>query len=413
MVEVKILSGAKSIGGNFIRIEDGDRLLIFDQGIRFDIMERFYRGFITPRGLKELREIGAVPKAEWYEGANAIYISHMHLDHLGLLSNIPLKIAVYLPSSSIYEVLEEKWRNSPTWFSMVPRRYYVRLEELKPFEIDKNNVMPLPVSHSAYPAYAFLYFGSNETILYTGDFRVEGFLRGEKFEKIHGGISMLEYINANKDIKVDRLIIEGTNLGSIRAPISPVEEEAMLKRVFNAHTLIVVTIHPLDLEYVITLDKLALESGKNIYIASESAAKLMDAAVDKLINVAANFSAKPKVLINYVKTLTCFETVDITELDDNSILIASYHEVIDVLRDLKDTGILPKNSATVLSEPEPRIEEAQEYKAIMNWFYKLGVQAYLMRASGHYYPHELEMMINVIKPKNINFVHTKVPPPFY
>ncbi|MEM3590473.1 MAG: hypothetical protein QW702_00020 [Candidatus Bathyarchaeia archaeon] len=68
MVEVKVLSGARSIGGNFIRIEDGDRALIFDQGLRFDVMERFYRGFIAPKGLRELREIGAAPKAEWYGG---------------------------------------------------------------------------------------------------------------------------------------------------------------------------------------------------------------------------------------------------------------------------------------------------------------------------------------------------------
>ncbi|MEM2189188.1 MAG: hypothetical protein QXG35_07650, partial [Nitrososphaerota archaeon] len=125
MVEVKVLSGARSIGGNFIRIEDRDRALIFDQGLRFDVMERFYRGFIAPKGLRELREIGAAPKAEWYEGANAIYISHMHLDHLGLLSNIPSRTKVYLPSLSIYEVLEEKWHNSPTWLSLIPRKYYV------------------------------------------------------------------------------------------------------------------------------------------------------------------------------------------------------------------------------------------------------------------------------------------------
>jgi mRNA degradation ribonuclease J1/J2 len=82
-VEIKILSGANSIGGSFIRIEDGDETIIFDQGIRFDVMKKFYSSFISPRGVAELREIGALPKPEWYEGANAIYISHMHLDHLG------------------------------------------------------------------------------------------------------------------------------------------------------------------------------------------------------------------------------------------------------------------------------------------------------------------------------------------
>ncbi|MEM2614639.1 MAG: hypothetical protein QXO15_10545 [Nitrososphaerota archaeon] len=399
MVEVKVLSGARSIGGNFIRIEDRDRALIFDQGLRFDIMERFYRGFIAPKGLRELREIGAAPRAEWYEGANAIYISHMHLDHLGLLSNIPSRTDVYLPSISIYEVLEEKWRDSPTWISLIPRKYYVEIEELSPLETDENNVMPLPVSHSAYPAYALLYFGSDENVLYTGDFRVEGFLKGEEFIKVHGGISMLEYLSENRDIRVDRLIIEGTNLGSTRAPISPAEEKAMLRRIFGAHTLIVATIHPLDLEYALFLSELASQAGRNMYLASEGAAKLMETAAD--------LQAEPKVVADYVKTPSHFESVSLTDLKEDSILIASYHEIIDLLRDLRDAGALSEGSATVLSEPEPRVEEAQEYEAIMNWFNNLGTQAYLMRASGHYYPHDLKTIMSTIKPKNVSIIHTR------
>ncbi|MEM3372208.1 MAG: hypothetical protein QXO55_06340 [Candidatus Korarchaeum sp.] len=399
MVEVKVLSGARSIGGNFIRIEDKDRTLIFDQGLRFDVMERFYRGFIAPRGLRELREIGAVPKAEWYKGANAIYISHMHLDHLGLLSNIPSRTNVHLSSISVYEVLEEKWSNSPTWLSMIPRKYYVGLEELRPLEADENNVMPLPVSHSAYPAYALLYFGSDETVLYTGDFRVESFLREEEFIRVHGGISMLEYLSENRDIRVDRLIIEGTNLGSIRAPISPSDEEAMLRRIIGAHTLIVATIHPLDLEYALFLSELASQSGRSMYIASEGTAKLMERV--------ANLQVEPKVVTDYVKTPLLFEHVNLADLEGNSILIASYHEIIDLLKDLRDAGVLPEGSAITLSEPEPRVEEAQEYEAIMSWLSNLGTQAYLMRASGHYYPYELKAIMNIIKPKNVEFVHIR------
>lgn len=81
-----------------------------------------------------------------------------------------------------------------------------------------------------------------------------------------------------------------------------------------------------------------------------------------------------------------------------------------MLRDLKDVGALPGGSASILSEPEPKVEEAQEYETIMNWLSKLNVQAYLMRASGHYYPYELKKVIDVIKPKKVNIIHTKAPP---
>ncbi len=112
MVEVKVLAGSKSIGGNFVRIEDGDKIIIFDQGIRFDVMNKFYSGFVTPKSVTELRALGIVPKPEWYEGSNGIYISHMHLDHLGVLSNIPVETEVYLPSKKIYTEMENRWSSS-------------------------------------------------------------------------------------------------------------------------------------------------------------------------------------------------------------------------------------------------------------------------------------------------------------
>jgi ribonuclease J len=124
-LKVEVLAGSGSIGGNFVRIEDGDRVLIFDQGIRFDIMGRYYAGIVSPRGVAELRNLGVLPKPEWYENSDSIYVSHMHLDHLGALSNIPTKTQVHLPNISIYEDMEERRAASPTWLSLVPRKYYV------------------------------------------------------------------------------------------------------------------------------------------------------------------------------------------------------------------------------------------------------------------------------------------------
>ncbi|MBS7631640.1 hypothetical protein KEJ47_08780, partial [Candidatus Bathyarchaeota archaeon] len=146
LVEIKILSGSRSIGGNFVRIEDGDRAIIFDQGIRFDIMSNYYSSLINPRGITELRDLGVLPRAEWYEDASDVYVSHLHLDHLGALSNIPIEVKVHIPSLSIYEDMEERWGKSPTWLSLVPRKYYLKLEEVKPLEADKNDVTAIPVS---------------------------------------------------------------------------------------------------------------------------------------------------------------------------------------------------------------------------------------------------------------------------
>jgi len=324
-LKVEVLSGKGCIGGNFVRVEDGDRVLIFDQGVRFDVLGRYYSGYIAPMGLHELREIGAVPRAEWYAGASAIYVSHMHLDHLGLLANIPSKVDVFLPNLSLYEAMEEKWWGSPTWLSMVPHKYYVRLEEARPLEADRNGVMALPVSHSAFPAYAFLYFGSDETLLYTGDFRVEGFCLRELWKNMP---HMLEYLRENRDIRVDRLIVEGTNIGSFRPPVSPSEEEAMLNRILAGHSLAVATIHPLDAEYALFLSEKAAKRGRPLYIASSEAARLLDGLGGK--------PAEAAVLASHVKMPTRFDVKEADDVEGNALIITSYREVLTVLRELGD-----------------------------------------------------------------------------
>jgi len=392
MVKVNILGGAESIGGNFVRIEDGDRVLIFDQGIRFDVMANYYTPFITPRSIAELRDLGALPRSEWYRGAGEIYISHMHLDHLGALSNIPERANVHLPSLTVYESLEEKWRESPTWLSLIPRKYFINLEEQKPLETDKNDVIAVPVSHSAYPSYALLYFGRDETVLYTGDFRVKSFLEREDFIKIKGEDDLFTYLSENKDLKIDTLIIEGTNIGSSRPPIAPTEASEIIKEIASNHRPIITTLHPLDIEYALFLAELAAELNLKCYVASEYTAALMEKLPNQFL--------KPTIIEEYVSRPAFLEKSTLNDVGDQSLILVSCREVVDLLRDLASTNpSLLKDAVAILSEPEPEKEEAVEYSVLANWFIKVGMQHYTIRVSGHYYAYELKKILAEIEPK--------------
>jgi len=402
MVKINVLAGAESIGGNFVKIEDEDRILIFDQGIRFDVMDSYYTPFITPRSIAELRSLGALPKSEWYRGVREIYISHMHLDHLGALSNIPEKTNVHLPSLTIYESFEEKWRKSPTWLSLIPRKYFINLEELKPLETDKNDVMAIPVSHSAYPSYAILYFGKDETILYTGDFRVKSFLEEEDFIKIKGGIDLFTYLRENKDLRIDTLIIEGTNIGSSRPPITPNEAAQMIRKLTSNHTPLIATLHTLDVEYAYFLAKLSAELDLKSYIASEHIASFLEKTLNRHL--------RPMVIEEYVSYPTFLKKSTLGDVEKQSIILVSYREVVDLLRDVASTEpTLLKEAVAVISEPEPRREEAVEYSVFANWFLRLGVQHYTIRASGHYYPYEMKSILAKIKPQKVIPIHTENP----
>ncbi|MEM3623557.1 MAG: hypothetical protein QXR76_07305 [Candidatus Bathyarchaeia archaeon] len=401
-MEIKILSGSTSIGGNFIRIEDGDQTIIFDQGIRFDLMSRYYSGFIAPRGVAELRSIGAIPKPEWYDGASAIYISHMHLDHLGVLSNIPCETKVKLPSIAVYEDMEEKWGASPTWLSLIPRKYYVELVELLPFQTDENNVMAIPVSHSAYPAYAFIYFGKNETMLYTGDFRIESFLDQSVFRELNQGDDLFNFLEENKDIKIDTLIIEGTNIGSDRIPITPAEATKIIEKLVRNRKQLLATLHSLDVEYAYMLLTMAEEMKMQVAIASIPLAKLLE-KIPKL-------PLKPQTIDEYVDYLAPFPKTPIESVKEKTLILVSYKEIVDLIKDLNLTRSLSKDCLAIISEPEPQIEEGSEYTVIANWFSMMGIELYRIRASGHYYQYQLKTILEKVKPrKGIKLIHTEKP----
>jgi len=84
MVRVEVVQGESEVGGTCVRVVDGDRILVFDQGLRFSRFRRLYGFRVRPRGPDELRELGVLPSLEALERAEALYITHLHLDHLGL-----------------------------------------------------------------------------------------------------------------------------------------------------------------------------------------------------------------------------------------------------------------------------------------------------------------------------------------
>jgi len=407
MVKIEVLSGSKSIGGNFIRITDGDKRIVFDHGMRFDLFKRYYSRLVTPSGIGEMRDLEILPKEDWYDGVSDIYITHLHFDHLGLLSNIPRELTVHLPSESIYEEMEKRWESSPSWLSLVPRRYYVKVEGVYPLQLDRNNVMPIPVSHSAFPSFAYLYFGSDETVLYTGDFRVESFLDREEFVRVGGGEGMLDYLEDNRDVRVDVLIIEGTNFGFSRVPIAPSDCSRIISKVMSSVRGVVATTHYLDLEFVGALVRTAVEHRFRPFVASERLATVLN-------TVGFSEGGQIRAISDFVSALVGFETVLLEEaLEDKFLLLTSYYDIVDIIRSVRNYGGRLTDLAAIISEPEPPGEELVEYDVIVRWLQLFDLQPYRIRASGHYYPYELKTILDIIQPKKVIPVHTERPEMLY
>jgi ribonuclease J len=203
-----------------------------------------------------------------------------------------------------------------------------------------------------------------------------------------------------RDIRIDVLLIEGTNFGSDRMPISPKDSLGIMKRIFTHHEHVIVTTHYLDVEFLLATIKLAQDLNRRCFVLSEPVAKILHMiGVDSEIKVVEDFAVTP-----------AFPSITLQEaFEEPSTLIASYYEIVDLCRKISKTEIGEKAVASIITEPEPSTEEMVEYEVVNRWLLRTGIQPYRLRVSGHYYPFEIGKMLKTIKPKSVIPVHTERP----
>ena len=405
-ITIEVYGGYREIGGNCIVIKDKDRKIVFDNGIRFQVLRRYYRGRIRPLGINELRSIGVIPPLDVFKDTDALYISHFHLDHLGLLGALPPDARVYVPSISILETIEEWYRTTPTWLAELPHKLHVDIAELKPFKEDEHGVTPIPVSHSAYPSYALVYNGYDKTVFYSGDLRVQGPL-GPR-------INTLQNIGRVLDTKgTDFALLEGTNIGGVETPVGPEEFRSIVNRVLMGSGLLIISLDPLDFELLTAISELALLNGRTVVIASSRIASVLPHWFASEFNtgnlklaIATELEEAPPVPVDYVSLRQ-----DVFEDPGSYLLVQEPVGFLDMLRQMRVWGErLPRDVTTILTTPEPFEAELEvEEETLVYWLYMLGVQVYRVRLSGHYYPHELRDILNVIKPRRLVPIHTSHP----
>ena len=405
-ITLEVYGGYREIGGNCIVIKDRDRKIVFDNGIRFQVLKRYYRGRIQPLGINELRSIGAIPPLNVFEDIDALYISHFHLDHLGLLGALPPGTRVYVPSIDILEIIEEWYRASPTWLAELPHKLHVDVIELSPYKEDELGVTPIPVSHSAYPSYALIYNGYDKTIFYSGDFRVHGPL-SPRINTIRNIGKILE------STKIDIALLEGTNIEGVETPIGPEEFRSILNKVLMESELVIISIDPLDFELFTAISELASLNGRTIVISSPRLIDILPQwlsdtnITDNLSLAAAAELEKPSpVPIDYINIKQ-----DVLKDPSNFLLIQEPIGFLEMLRQMRIwRERLPANATAILTTPEPLETESElEEKTLALWLYSFGIQVYRLRLSGHYYPHELRKILETIRPQQLIPIHTRSP----
>jgi ribonuclease J len=403
-VKVKVYGGLDEIGGNCVIVEDGDKKIVFDNGIRFSVLRKFYGGRIEPLGLSELRAIGVLPPLGALQEASAIYISHLHLDHAGLLSSIPPDVSVKVPSARVLESTLASWyKRSGSWLAYVPPDYTAKVEELEPKREDENGVTAIPVSHSCFPAHSFLYRGSDATVFYSGDFRLEPLanVRGRLDEGLRGlGID-----------GVDVALLEGTNFSVEHALMTASMFREYVSLLFKEYGLVSISIDPLDLEALTAILDLSLLMDRSLVVGSErllwaldEVGRLRPEALDKAC-ISEELEVPAPLPLGGVSLAD-----EVLKDPEGYVLLIEPVGLLQVLRKLKVWGEAPSlaGSAVVLMDPEPResVKEVEE-GALRAWLRSFGAQAFRLRLSGHYLPHQFRYIVEALRPKDLIPLHTE------
>lgn len=179
-MKLTIHRGTNQIGGSCVEIATATTHLLIDIGLPLDsIVNR-------PEDRKQY-----LPKIEGH--IDAVFISHYHLDHHGLVSEIDPSIPVYVSAGTA------KMFGINSVFLRMPKVENLRIINTKTLIIVGDiKITAFTVDHSAYDAMAFLIEAEGKKILYSGDIRTHG-VKGSLYK--------------NLPQNVDYLILEGTNIG--------------------------------------------------------------------------------------------------------------------------------------------------------------------------------------------------------
>lgn len=397
--EIKIYGGYNSIGGNCIVIKSSSLSIMLDQGVSFNQLKKFYGFSIQPDSVEELRVMGVLPPREAYNGVDEIYITHLHLDHLGSL-NIPGNIPTYLPSREITEFLSKSW-----WFGwkqhLLPKtQSFYGFRSIR----ESKNVKYANVSHSAYPSYALRIDTDDTSILYTGDFRIK-----QLHEISSNSLKELEKLAEDG---IDVLIIEGTNFGRGMNYIPPEYLEDIIIKILKEYNrnIIFLSVHPVDLEVTLTLLELLWKYDFTTVFENPYYAKLLDV----MINVTEYNPSNEILFTPRTSKVMYYDNIEIAfleELRDRRLAIfMPPHDVKDMESIIR---ILGENAEgiihiTVLGEPLSE-EWIIEKRKLESWLRLFGITSFRIHISGHYYPYEFKKILKVIKPKRLIPIHTKAP----
>jgi len=328
-------------------------------------------GLYDPAALGPGDELGTP-----FPGQTAVFVSHPHIDHVGLAGFVRTEIPVHAHTAAVDVLRALDAAGSglpggdPDWR---------RLESGSVVRVGEIEVECVPVDHDVPGACGYLVHTPGGSLAYTGDIR------------FHGRHPQLSWDFVDRAAGVDALVIEGTTL-SFAQPDGPFRTEDDVLASFaeilaGASGLVLLSLYPRDIERVAEFLATARTAGRQVVWPAGIAAFLRGMAL-------------PEVL-------TWDDGAALAEVQANP---AGYVVVPDVsaLPDLLDLPLRP-GDVFVHANGEPLGEFDPRWPVFVDWLNHLGVELHKIGCWGHASPEHLHEMVERVHPKAVFPIHTFEP----
>ena len=442
-MKLSIHGGLNEIGGNKILLEDSGSRVWFDFGTSFSRLSMFYDEFMNPRshnGMTDFFEMGLLPdikglyrhdflgkcsRSDCKSEFDAVFLSHAHIDHSGMIPFLNKDIPVFCSPASklIMRVMQETGSGIGQEFEIMKEHFtglhYTKVPHFirqvhvvnKPIKIKDLEVEPVCVDHSIPGALGFIIKGS-KTVVYTGDLRMHG----------HNSKLTHDFVKKAVKAKPDILITEGTRVGGDHRKMGLSEEECLAhitKYMSDTKGLVVANFPPRDLDRIKTFYSAAVACGRKLVIDPKMAVLLNLLQEDKSLDAP---SPKDKHIQVYIKKkkdgnysekdydkwerefLDYKNKVTYKELEQKKSVIYLNAWAFGELIDIKPVN----NSSYIYSLCEPFNDEMElDHERHLNWIKHFKLDYKQAHASGHASEEDINKMIKEINAKEVVMVHSQ------
>lgn len=406
MVAIEFWGGLGVIGGSKIMIEDGGHRVLLDIGLDIPSGRDPFRLPVRLRPGRELADrlrMNAAPRipglfdpetllnraapsgpsarrlGELAEpaGETAVFVSHPHIDHVGLAGFLRQDVAVHAHTDAVdlLEALSATGQGlthgDPAWR---------RLTDGQRTQVGPMEVECVAVDHDVPGASGYLVRTSAGTLAFTGDIRFHG----------HHPERAWEFVDRAAGCEV--LATEGTTLGwDMR---DGVRDEGDVQRDFTAILeatpgLVLLSLYPRDLDRVRAFLGIAAAAGRRVVWPGPTAAFLRLLGVEDVL-------AADEVPWEDVHAAPA-EYVVLPDPDD-----------LPSLLDLPVGEGCPA-SVFVHANGEPLGPFEPRWEPFTDWLSALGIQLRQIGCSGHASQDHLHTMLERMRPHTVFPIHTTAP----